>query len=32
MCNTADSLMFTQYVQYNKQFNAQNICAVKQPV
>jgi len=32
MCGTADSLMFTQYVLYSRQFNADTICVVQQIV
>ena len=32
MCDTADSLMFTQYVWYSKKLNAQTICEVQQTV
>jgi len=30
MCDTADSLMLTQYVRYSRQFKAHTICVIQQ--
>jgi hypothetical protein len=32
MCGTADNLMLTQYVQYSREFNADETCEVQQAV